>query len=178
MTSHDRSSRIAGLAAFVEELNTRGVRVRGKKALQKLLFFAQDLGWPTAFEYRLHFYGPYSNDADAITDLLEADNVLRRDAQGDIVPADAIESVGKAFVRSAAAKSAASEIAKLFGQDDPMTLELLATIKYMWDSEHVLYRRVSPTAVAKRVAKYKGPKFDEAQIRAGIRRLQRSSLVA
>jgi uncharacterized protein YwgA len=178
MTSHDRNSRIAGLAALVEELSKRGVRVRGKKALQKLLFLAQDRGWPTSFNFRLHFYGPYSDEADAITDLLQADGVLRRDVQGDIVPGDIVASVGKAFVRSAAAKNAAAEIARLFGDDDPMTLELLATIKYMWDSERVLYRKVAPSAVVKRVAKYKGPKFDEAQIKSGIKRLQRSRLVA
>lgn len=177
MTSHDRGSRSAGLASFVQELQTRGVRVRGRKALQKLLLFGQDLGWPTTFEFRLHLYGPYSDEADAVTDLLEADQVLVRTAQGEIAATEIGEPVARAFQPTQQAKRAVGRLATLFKDDDPMTLELLATIKYIWDAEAVVSRKVAPTNVIRRVARYKGPKFNDQQIRDGVHRLKRARLL-
>ena len=177
MTSHDGSSRAAAVAALVTDLAAKGVPVRGRKAMQKLLFFAQDLGWPTTFSFRLHFFGPYSEQADAVVNLLEADNVIRRNVQGELVPSENAGAVSGALARTPQAKKAIGRLANLFGQDDPMTLELLATIKYMWDAEFFLYRRVTPATVVKRVSRYKGPKFSEQQIKNGVQRLKRAHLL-
>jgi uncharacterized protein YwgA len=177
VTSHDRTSRIAGVASLVTELQTRGVRVRGRKALQKLLLFSQDLGWPTQFQFRLHLFGPYSDEVDAVTDLLEADGVLHRTSQGDLETSEVGAPVAASFVPSTTSRRAAARVANLFRDDDPMTLELLATIKYMWDTEAIVARSVAPSTVVRRVARYKGKKFSEQQIRAGLQRLRRARLL-
>lgn len=38
------------------------VKIRGKKALQKLVYFLQVAGIPTGCSFRMHIYGPYSNE--------------------------------------------------------------------------------------------------------------------
>src|SRR5262249_52767683 len=130
-----------------------------------------------SFEFRLHLFGPYSDEADAITDLLEADHVIYRDGQGNIVPTEQGVPVASSFQPDAQARRAIARIAKLFANEEPMSLELLATIKFIWDSERVVSRTVAPASVIRRVARYKGPKFSEQQIRKGVKRLREAKLV-
>ena len=71
---------LEGLIAYL--VNTKDVR--GKKALQKLVYFCSEAGVPMHARYRMYIYGPYSNEvaeelAEAITkEIVKAyDNVPR-----------------------------------------------------------------------------------------------------
>ncbi|MBC7292713.1 MAG: hypothetical protein H5T84_01175, partial [Thermoleophilia bacterium] len=49
------------LEALIAYLASR-TQIRGKKALQKLVYFCREAGVPLYATYRLHVYGPYSNE--------------------------------------------------------------------------------------------------------------------
>ena len=45
--------------------------VEGRTRLQKTIWFLQRLGLPTDYSYKMHFYGPYSEDVQADLRLVQ-----------------------------------------------------------------------------------------------------------
>jgi uncharacterized protein YwgA len=177
VSSHDVASRSAWVAEFIRQVNQRHLPIAGAKAFQKLLYFAQDRGWPTRFNFKMHFFGPYSEDADAVLELLQSDDVVMRDPQGGgFIPGAQSGSIALPTPLTTSARRAIAELVRNFQADDPNSLELLATIKYVWDSDRAVHGRATPGAVARKVSRYK-PRFSDEQVREGIRRLKASRYI-
>jgi len=70
------------------------------------------------------------------------------------------------------AHNAVARVAEDFAHDDPRTLELLATVLFMWNSELRLYRRATGYQVLRKVQRYKGPKFTSSEIDTALTRLR------
>lgn len=66
------------LAKLVQWAGSEGVK--GRKRLQKAVFFLQRAGCPFDAEYSLHHYGPYSRDVAEACDELVAAGLLDEDA--------------------------------------------------------------------------------------------------
>lgn len=50
------------LEALIAYLVDRTAIIRGKKAIQKLVYFCSEAGVPVYASFRMHIYGPYSNE--------------------------------------------------------------------------------------------------------------------
>jgi uncharacterized protein len=162
----------ASLAAFVKRLSDADVPIAGRKAFQKLLFFAQECGWPTSFDYRLHLYGPYSDEAATALDVLNEEGVLNVSAEGKITPGNLLDRVAETVEITDDARHAMDRVIEAFGQEEPRSLELLATLMFVWSAQRRIYGRAVDEQVVKKVQKYKGPKFSDAQIRQSLVRLK------
>jgi len=54
-------------------------KIRGKKALQKIVYFVKEFGVPMTYSFRWWFFGPFSKELYDDLDFLIADNVLSYD---------------------------------------------------------------------------------------------------
>lgn len=160
------------LAAFVNALTQQGLPIRGRKALHKLVYLAQIQGWPATFEYRLHLFGPYSDElAGALIGLEEA-GAVRIELDNTIVANPQLERLALSAPMTQTAHEALSRVARDLRGDDPRTLELLATVAYMAAAEKRLHRQASQQQVLRRVQRYKGPKYSLGEIEAAFDRLR------
>lgn len=111
-------------------------KVRGKKAFQKLVYLIDAYGVETGYEFQLHQYGPFSYQLAGDLDNLIAEKTLVYEAPGMGYGQAAIYLSEEAQKDSSISsvelpedvKSVADKICDTFGNDDPNTLELLATV--------------------------------------------------
>ena len=176
ITSVVKDVREEHLAAFVGLLASQGVAIRGRKALQKLFYFAQFQGWPQTVSYRLHLFGPYSDEVAAALDDLEARGAIVIDADRAIRPAPLFRDAGSASLPEGALH-AARRVAQQFRHDDPRTLELLATLQFVWTREQATYRRTTDHQVIRQVQRYKGAKFNLLEIEGALLRLKHEGYI-
>jgi uncharacterized protein YwgA len=162
----------ASLAAFVKRLSDAHVPIAGRKAFQKLLFFAQECGWPTSFDYRLHLYGPYSDEAATALDVLSEEGVLNITAEGKISAGAHLNRLAETVEITDEAQIAMDRVIAAFGQEEPRSLELLATLMFVWNAQRRIYGNAVDEQVVKKVQKYKGPKYSDAQISESLGRLK------
>ena len=160
------------LAAFVNALAQQDRPIRGRKALHKLMYLAQIQGWPATFDYRLHLFGPYSDDLAGALMRLEAAGAIRIDLDNSIAPNPQLEQMAANVNLSAQARDALERVAHDLRDDDPRSLELLATVAYMAAAERRLHRHATNHQVLRRVQRYKGPKYSLGEIEAALRRLR------
>jgi uncharacterized protein YwgA len=51
--------------------------IRGRKRMQKVVYFLQQAGCPIEAEFSLHHYGPYSRDVAEVTDIMVGQQLLQ-----------------------------------------------------------------------------------------------------
>lgn len=178
ITTGVRDVRDDELAAFIGLLASRGVAIRGRKALQKLLYFAQFQGWPQTASYRLHLFGPYSDEVAAALDGLEERGAIVIEADREIRTAGLLHAAATTEGLAPEARAAVDRVARQFGRDDPRTLELLATLLYVWQREVSMYRRTTDHQVIRQLQRYKGAKFPLPEIQRALDRLKREGYIA
>ena len=106
-----------------------GGELIGRTRLQKTMKLLQRKKFPTNFEFRLHYYGPYSEDIQAEIGLLESTGLVSEDFD--------VSVGGREYSRfkfSADKKNDVPpldtnqlELISLLGDSDPVVLELAAT---------------------------------------------------
>jgi uncharacterized protein YwgA len=145
----------------------------GKKALQKLVFLAQELGLArTDYEFRFYTYGPFSRDLAADIDLAEAAGELRVNFDQDrnfylIRAGDrASESIERGGHLMSTNREKLDLLLKKVGCRTAKELELLATIKFVEPKRQEL----GPAEFVSYIRKLK-PKYDDAEVRRHIQEL-------
>lgn len=164
--------RDAQLAAFLERVFDRLGPLPGRKAFQKLLFFAQSMGWPSDFSFRLHLFGPFSEEAADQLEILEEGGAVIEMPTGGIRAGGYLGSVSQRFVVSEDAEAALTSVLDAFGGDTPLELELLATALFMWQADKRVQTHATEEGVARKVQRYKGDKFTPQQVHTAITRLR------
>lgn len=71
---------LALLTAWAEDGGLQGIR--GRKRMQKVIYFLQQAGCPIDAEYTLHHYGPYSREVANVTDVMVAEGLLSEHGGG------------------------------------------------------------------------------------------------
>jgi hypothetical protein len=148
----------------------------GKTKLQKLLYFLQEAKEvPTFYPFRMHYYGPYSDEID--NDLLRHEAVgaikIEADTNGygyHITPIVELSSAEKKEVVKF--ETQIQEMLTLFGDKRAPDLELAATIHYA----HRLMNKPSDEALAATVKGLK-PQFSPPTILSTIHDLRRNKLL-
>lgn len=149
--------------------------VKGKKAFQKLVYFAQVLGIPLEKAFSMHYYGPYSQEvADEMNELISQgylNNIpgsysyFLSTSTGDkpIVPED----------YSAQFK----ELIKKFGSMSPRGLEIYATahfIDYKFKNVNGIFDKQQ---IIDEIKKAKYPKFSVQEILQAYNDLEKWDLL-
>lgn len=142
----------------------------GKKALQKLVYIAQEAaGVPAGYNFVFYTYGPYSKEVSMDLDILESQMAVEIDydphANAYKIRAreekkalyDCVISEGTTW------SNKINHVVDKFGNENGFTLELFSTILYVTKTEGVR----SDPEVIDRVSKLK-PKYDRAEILARL----------
>lgn len=107
----------------------------GKTKLQKLTYLLQETqGVDLQYSFRLHHYGPFSDELDNDLDTTEAVGLvtITRDEEGygfHVTPSRAVDT--KWLPDIGVTKSKISQLVDEFGKEDASALEVIATVHYV-----------------------------------------------
>jgi uncharacterized protein YwgA len=153
---------LEGLIAYL--VNKKDVR--GKKALQKLVYFCSEAGVPIHARYRMYIYGPFSNEvAEELSETITKEIVKAHDngpkfSKG--VCCDKFLELYKHEIESNSEKI--DRVLEDFGDFTPLNLELYATVHFIASSMRQAYGKTGDV-VMDDVKKAKGKKFTRDQIK-------------
>jgi uncharacterized protein YwgA len=145
--------------------------VRGRKRLQKLLYFLQEAERvPLGLDFSMHHYGPYSRLLDARLAALRLASVVRSSSTLEGVMEFRLSAEAEHDVRSARTTEEPSikrvgSLAKLM----PNEIELLATVHYLLKDAPT--REAS--AIHRLVKAWKGDKYSLPQVRDAVQQLDK-----
>ena len=152
----------------------------GKTKLQKIAYFLQQaVGVPLKYPFRIHYFGPYSDELDGMLSLAKALGTvdINPDLDGfgyHVTPGSNDESAwSEAYDLSKHPKIAAIDNAvKVLGSLETSELELLATIHFISGTEV----GQSKAEVFKTVREIK-PKFSRGKIDGAYQTLKQARLI-
>ena len=148
--------------------------IRGKKALQKLIYFCKESGIPLDCSYRMHLYGPYSHEvAQELHDLIEME-LLKEDNQNmGFTQGTACEAYLKQHEREIETyRNKLDAVLERFGSFSPFFLELYATTHFIATARYQTYGTVTKQEVVMEVRQAKGNKFTNVQIESAYLQMQ------
>jgi uncharacterized protein YwgA len=148
--------------------------ITGKKVFQKLSYFLQEAERvPLGVRFRMHYYGPFSDDLDSRMADLAAQRVLALrelvDGTVEISPGPQISS---ALVGEEPYREQVERVVKKLGRKGGLTLELLATAHYLGMLQGYTGSMSDRDTLVERVRAWKGSKYQPAFIRRGIDNLE------
>lgn len=154
--------------------------IRGKKALQKLVYFLQEAGIPLGCTFSMHLYGPYSNEVAQEYDELVALEILheaplRHDFEPGAKCRVYLEEYGAKINPH---KDKLDRIIDLLGQFPPMELEMYATTHFIATALFETYETSESEKIIREVRQAKGAKFSDDQIRKALDDMENWGLLA
>lgn len=136
--------------------------VKGKKAFQKLVYFAQVLGIPLGKAFKMHYYGPYSQEvADEMNELISK-GVLNN-IPGSYSYCLSEQIVDKPTVPETYAAQF-QELLDKFGGMSPRTLEIYATAHFIDFKLKNVNKIFDKERIIDEIKKAKSPKFNNQEI--------------
>lgn len=157
----------------------------GRTKLQKLCYFAGELGVPYDLQYQMYFYGPYSAQLEEIVRDFQVDGLVHDSSQDPERQSKyKITDTGKEYLVGETARvkkwmPILESVAKNLGAFKPEELELLATVKFTFDRQKSLSPKKSSMRkeVVKEVLQLKGEKFDKADVEGAYDNLVSAGLL-
>jgi hypothetical protein len=149
------------------------ITIKGKKALQKLVYFCAEAGVPIYANFRLHIYGPYSNEvAEELGEAVTSEIVK---VSPDGYSFSKGSSCAKYFARDRedieVNREKIQRVLDVFGGFTPLELELYATIHFIATALSEAYGEVTEERVVKEVYRAKGNKFNVQRIKSAYQDL-------
>ncbi|MEW6276145.1 MAG: hypothetical protein AB1556_13680 [Bacillota bacterium] len=140
--------------------------IKGKKALQKLVYFCTELKVPVRANYRLYIYGPYSNEvAEELNEAVIKEIVKAGDDGLSYYKGLSCDEYLATHQQEIQAhREKIDRVLATFGSLTPLNLELYATIHFIAVSLQEAYGRVSKEKVLNEVYSVKAGKFTIEQI--------------
>ncbi|MCR4431976.1 MAG: hypothetical protein NUV45_13280 [Tepidanaerobacteraceae bacterium] len=141
-------------------------KIKGKKALQKLVYFCLESGVPVDCSFRMYLYGPYSSElAEEINEsvdkgilCIKADGyTFEKGANCDYFYKQNEKDIAKY-------KKTIDRVIENFSGFSPMMLELHATVHFIAATHNQIYGEIEKQKVLQEVYMAKGKKFDKEQI--------------
>lgn len=161
--------RLETLIAYLADKTT----IRGKKALQKLVYFCAEAGVPISANFRLHIYGPYSNEV--AEELVEAvtKEIVKISPDGYTfskgVLADKYIDGDRENIE--ANREKIQKVLDKFGGLSPLDLELYATVHFITIALREAYGQATEEKVVREVYRAKGDKFGVQKIKSAYKDL-------
>lgn len=156
----------------------------GKTKIQKITYFLQEsVGMPLGYPFRMHYYGPYSDELDGILSLTKSLGYvdIEPDPNGfgyHVTPVEESEGIpwqGYDRRRDLEVRELTEVIdgaIGILGELDTPKLELFATIHFIGGPKGN-YSKAQTLQIVKRLK----PKFSEYEIGDAYQTLQRANLI-
>lgn len=160
---------LEGLLAYLVDR----MEIRGKKALQKLVYFCAEVGVPIYTRYRMHIYGPYSHEvAEELNEAVMKDIILVADDGVTFSRGSSCDTYLKQHQQDIELyREKIDDVLNTFRTFTPMKLELYATVHFIAASLWQAYGNVTEEQVVSEVLEAKGDKFSEMETRNAFRNL-------
>ena len=156
----------------------------GRKQLQKLCYFAQWLGAPLSYRFRIHYYGPYSDDLAFDTDMLTATKVFVDDSPdpasySNLRPGPNIHAPLKQYEGKLADqhKSIIAKLVTALAPLSPRTLELLSTMHFINHRLKASGYTAGRDDIFERLRGLKKEKFTPEEMERAYEAMKRASLL-
>lgn len=148
--------------------------------MQKLCFFAKELGVPFELDYYIYYYGPYSVDLEEETRHLVLEGLLADTSKNlEAYSSYNVTAEGKKVLQKnrnsiSRWQGEIDRLTNSLGSLDPKALELLATIKFARDG---MGSRATRNRVVSEVYEIKDGKFDRDRIREAYKAMSSAGLL-
>ncbi|SHM87749.1 hypothetical protein SAMN05660826_02227 [Caldanaerovirga acetigignens] len=154
------------LEALIAYLADKTV-IRGKKALQKLVYFCTEIGVPVYASFRMHIYGPYSNEvAEELSEAITKEIIkLSYDGFSFTKGNTCQKYIDEHKQDIDAYRAKIDRVLDTFGKLSPLDLELYATVHFIATALQEAYGNVDEQKVIAEVYRAKGGKFTFSQIK-------------
>ena len=135
----------------------------GRTKLQKLRYFAKELGVPYGLRYRMYFYGPYSDELeDEIRELQVQNVVVDHSKDPGRYSEYGLGSAVRRTKRVSRWMPTIESVVQALGGQGPEVLELLATVKFTFERQDT--KKGVRVKVIKEVRELKGEKFSKVDV--------------
>lgn len=155
-------------------------KIRGKKALQKLVYFCAEAGVPLYVNFRLHIYGPYSNEVTEELGEAVTKEIVKVSPDGYTfskgVSGDKYLARDRGNIE--AHREKIQKVLDTFGRFSPLELELYATVHFIATALNEAYGYVTEEKVVKEVYRAKGDKFSVQRIQSAYQDLSDGGWIA
>ncbi|KFD40817.1 hypothetical protein HY02_01050 [Peptococcaceae bacterium SCADC1_2_3] len=164
------------LIAYLADKTT----IRGKKALQKLVYFCAEAGVPIYANFRLHIYGPYSNEvAEELGEAVTREIVkVSPDGYSFSKGFSGDKYLSRDYGNIEANREKIQKVLDVFGGFTPLELELYATIHFIATALSEAYGKVTKERVVNEVYRAKGDKFNVERIESAYQDLSAWNWIA
>lgn len=149
------------------------ITIRGKKALQKLVYFCAEAGVPISANFHLHIYGPYSNEvAEELAEAVTKEIVkISPDGYTFSKGVSADKYIDGDRENIEASREKIQKVLDKFGGLSPSDLELYATVHFITIALREAYGQVTEEKVVREVYRAKGDKFGVQRIKSAYKDL-------
>ncbi|MCA9111816.1 MAG: hypothetical protein KDA52_17820 [Planctomycetaceae bacterium] len=172
------------VAAVIEAASkSNGGSYLGRTAMQKLMYFLQVLNVPMRFKFRIHHYGPFSDELADTLDWLQADDVIedrsRETRYSNYAPGENWHEIKSRFQSDLGQyQEMIDAVAKAMGGMDPDQLELIATLDFCYRWVHARGGNGPwKELTIQKFKQIKGDKFTDSKISDSYDRLARVKLI-
>jgi len=152
---------------IVKNFESRGKGYLGRTAIQKLCYFAQEMGAPISYSFQIYHYGPYSDQLASAVDFMLAERVISDQSfdpakySSYCLGPNANELLEKYDSGLRKWNDLIESIVSVLGGLQPDELELVATLRFVFQRLRIAEEREpSKTKVIDEFTSYKGSKFD------------------
>lgn len=154
-------------------------RIKGKKAFQKLIYLSKAVGIPLEVNYKMYYYGPYSEQvSDELEECINC-NILKEEGAYNFISSDKCqETLILNNDQITIHKEKLEFIVNKFGCYDPMELEILATTHFVYNNMKYLHGEERKEIIVEEVKKVKYPKFSCERIEDAYNTLKSYSLIS
>jgi len=164
----DRYTEYANAEMVISEIyNAKNKDPFGKKVLQKMVYLAQQKGAVLGYDFRLHFYGPYSAELDTDTMCLQAYGEVscEHTSNGHLLSLaePEVSVLSRPNLDDTTLESIRS-VATRYSDWTPSSLELLSTAIYAYRYLDSQKGSLSKEDIVSKVQSIKGEKYTKKAI--------------
>lgn len=164
--------------AFAVYLIQRLGSIKGKKAFQKLVYLAQVIGIPLDKSYRMHYYGPYSEQvADDMNEMVRDQIISHLGANTYAEGRNSEEVINESADEINQYNQEFETLIDLFGDMSPRELEIYATAHFVDLSFNNLHGISDRDKIIEETKKAKYPKFSMEEINSAYNQLEEWDLL-
>ena len=160
------------LETLIAYLSKR-ITLKGKKVIQKLIYFCAEAGVPISARFRMYLYGPYSNEvANAVGEAIAKEILVTgSDGVSFLCGGSCDEYLTKYNEDIDLNKAKIDRVLNAFSDFTPMKLELYATVHFIASALREVHSNVGEAKVVEEVRQAKGKKFAKNDIEGAYRDL-------
>lgn len=136
----------------------------GKKMVQKLMYLIERKGVEVGLNYKIHFFGPYSEKLDDALRFLESEDMIEIDANHGMTHIIKFCGIGEELddALTAEEQDTVNEVLSVFGKKTALELEALTTLDYA--ATALLKSAADDEKIIAQVKQIKGSKFSDRQL--------------